>query len=153
MPPAKRFQTRQAVSAGGVVYRHAADGLEVVLLQSPAGAWGLPKGTPDDHETIAQAAVREVHEETGLEVALEDKIGAIEYWFVRPKERARFHKYVHFWLMRPTGGDFAHHDHEHIDVRWFPIGEALRTVAHQNSADILQRAADILERRTTERSA
>lgn len=143
-----RFRVQEATSAGGVVHRPGDDGLDVLLLETHGGIWGLPKGTPDDGESIEQTALREVREETGLEVALEDKIGTIEYWFARPSERTRYHKRVHFWLMRPTGGDVSAHDSEHITVAWFPLGEALRRVTHANSAETLQRAATLLADRT-----
>lgn len=143
-----RYRTKQVVSAGGVVYRHTPEGLEVLLLETPKGAWGLPKGTPDIGETLAKTACREVREETGLEVAIEEKIGSVEYWFARPARRERLHKFVHFWLMRPTGGSLDAHDDEHISVRWFPIDGALRQVTHDNSADMIEQAAQLLADRT-----
>ena len=144
----RRYRTRQAVSAGGVVYREAPAGVEVLLLETPNGAWGLPKGTPDAGETLDQTARREVREETGLEVAIEEKIGSIEYWFARPAKRERLHKFVHFWLMRPTGGSLDDHDDEHISVRWFRLDEALRKVTHDNSADMIEQAAALLADRS-----
>lgn len=141
------FRTRQAVSAGGVVYRTGARGLEVLLLETHGGMWGLPKGTPNGGETLLQTARREVEEETGLRVVTEEKVGSIEYWFARAERRERLHKFVHFWLMRPVGGHLDHHDDEHVRVRWFPLTEALRRVTHRNSADILERAADLIAAR------
>ncbi len=76
---------------------------EVVLvhrLKPPL--WALPKGTPDAGETLAETATRETREETGLEVEIEEPISAISYFFVHG--RTRFHKTVHFFLMRPIGG-------------------------------------------------
>lgn len=143
------FRVQEATSAGGVVHRSGENGLDVLLLETPGGVWGLPKGTPDDGESIEQTALREVREETGLEVALEDKIGTIEYWFARPSVRTRYHKRVHFWLMRPTGGDVSAHDDEHVTVAWFPLGEALRRVTHAKSAETLQRAATLLADRAS----
>jgi len=147
----RRYNTAQAVSAGGVVYRYGdrsgPDALEVLLLQTPRRVWGLPKGTPDEGETLDQTARREVREETGLEIDLEEKIGVIEYWFARPEARECLHKFVHFWLMRPTGGSIDDHDDEHVSVRWFPFSTAMRQVTHDNSADILEQAADLLAER------
>ena len=145
----RRYRPRQAVSAGGVVYRPRGDGIEILLLKTPKGVWGLPKGTPDEGESLEQTAGREVREETGLEVELEERIGAIEYWFARPATKERLHKFVHFWLMRPTGGSIEDHDDEHVSVKWFPLQAALRRVTHDNAADILEQAADILTARKT----
>lgn len=141
-----RLQTRRAVSAGGVVYRRVAGGLAVLLVETPGGQWGLPKGTPGGDEGLEEAAVREVVEETGLQVDREGKIGTIEYWFVRAEEGQRVHKYVHFWLMRPTGGSIADHDAEHISVRWFPLEQAIERATHENTKTILRKAAALLDK-------
>ena len=141
------IRTKQAVSAGGVVYRRNGDTIDVLLLETSGGIWGLPKGTPNDGETLAQTALREVREETGLEVACEEKIGTIEYWFVLSEQRERFHKFVHFWLMCPLGGSLDRHDDEHVEVRWYPLQSALKRVTHANTVEILQRAATLLEER------
>lgn len=124
-------------SCGGVVYRVGESGVEVVLCgrHSPL-IWALPKGTPDDGETREETAVREVVEETGLQVEREEYIGSIDYWFVR--ERARCHKTVHYYLMRPTGGDESLHDHEFDEVRWFPAGQALETLTYENEVRVVK---------------
>ena len=137
----------QAVSAGGVVYRTAPEGVEVVLLRTPHGVWGLPKGTPDEGETLLQAALREVREETGLEVNVEEKVGTIEYWFVLEAERRRLHKFVHFWLMQPVGGSLDGHDHEHVAAGWFRLEEAVKKATYANTVEILQQAASVLQQR------
>ncbi len=143
----KRFRVKQALSAGGVVYRDGPAGVEVLLVETHAGEWGLPKGTPDYGETLSQTACREVREETGLQVELEEKIGEIEYWFARPARRERLHKFVHFWLMRPTGGSLDDHDDEHVSVSWFRVDAALRQVTHDTSVEMIERAADLLAAR------
>ena len=84
--------------------------------------WSLPKGTPDGDETPEETALREVHEETGLQVRILDTIGDIHYRFVR--DGRRIDKTVHYYLMEATGGDLADHDHEFEEVRWFELGLA-----------------------------
>lgn len=149
MPADSNYRVQEAVSAGGVVHRPGSTGLEVLLLETPNGIWGLPKGTPAAGETIVETAVREVCEETGLQVVVEDKIGTIEYWFARSEEQTRYHKHVHFWLMRPVGGDLNLHDNEHVRVEWVHLAEALRRVTHATSAETLQKAADLLAERSS----
>lgn len=84
--------------------------------------WTLPKGTPDPGETTEQTALREVGEETGLEVRILEPLGSIEYDFVQ--DGTRIHKTVHYYLMEPTGGDLSRHDAEFERVRWVPFDEA-----------------------------
>ncbi len=136
----------RAVSAGGIVFRRTPLGVEVVICGRDAdGVWGLPKGTPDAGESIEETAVREVSEETGLEVRVLDKIGVIEYWFAR--DGTRYHKWVHYYLMEATGGDTANHDLEYDRVEWRPMDVALKTLTFVNEAEIASKARTLLERR------
>lgn len=140
MPP---LRTARATSAGGVVHRSDGGAVEILLVrrrQPPL--WALPKGTPDVGETLAETAVRETREETGLEVEIEQPIRAITYFFVRG--RIRFHKTVHFFLMRPVGGHIDDHDHEFDEARWVPIDEALPLMTHETERAVVQAATELL---------
>ena len=70
---------KSLVSSGGVVYRQQNGSLETVLCgRSEPVRWSLAKGTPDPGETLEETALREVREETGLEVQLDSSLGSIE---------------------------------------------------------------------------
>jgi len=134
------------VSAGGVVYRRsaAAGPIEVALVgRLRPKRWALPKGTPEVGETLEGTAVREVGEETGLLVRIEQPLDQIQYWFVWGG--VRHFKTVHFYLMEMVGGDTANHDGEYDVVEWFPIGEALRRLSYPNEARVVDKAQQVLE--------
>lgn len=136
----------QAVSAGGVVYQEE----EGVLLFALCGrlrqvTWNLPKGTPDAGESVEETALREVREETGLEVEIEEPLGNIEYWFSRPPERV--HKRVYFYLMRKLGGALDDHDPEFDVVEWFPAEKAVELLTFPTEAEIARRAMEALTAR------
>ncbi len=101
-------------------------------------SWALPKGTPSDGETAEQTALREVSEETGLEVRIVEHVGAIEYFFTQ--DGVRIHKTVHYFLMEPTGGNLADHDHEFEDVRWVPLEEAWELLTFPTERQIVEQA-------------
>ena len=134
----------QAVSAGGVVCEQGdGDVMVAVCGRLKTGLWALPKGTPDNGESLEETALREVREETGLSVEIEASLGHIEYWFTRDSER--IHKRVYFYLMRPYGGSFDDHDPEFDVVRWTPAAEALDTLTYPSEREVLRRAMAALE--------
>jgi 8-oxo-dGTP pyrophosphatase MutT (NUDIX family) len=134
------LRNARATSAGGVVHRTEAGRIEVLLVhrRSPL-LWALPKGTPDSGESIAETALREVREETGMAVEIEEPLGSISYFFVR--QGIRFHKTVHFFLMRAIGGSIEEHDHEFDEVAWFQLEEALQIMTYPTEREVVQRAS------------
>jgi 8-oxo-dGTP pyrophosphatase MutT (NUDIX family) len=147
MSSTNKLPVRQAVSAGGVVYREEDGELLVALCgRVRPGTWNLPKGTPDEGETVEQTALREVQEETGLEVEIEERLGTIEYWFTR--ESTRFHKQVHFFLMAQRGGSLDLHDPEFDVVEWFPAAKAVRALTFETEAGMVRRAIEALSKRS-----
>ena len=105
--------------------------------------WTLPKGTPDPGETVEETALREVGEETGLEVRIVAPLGSIEYDFVQ--DGTRIHKTVHYFLMEPTGGDLARHDAEFERVRWVPFDEADEVLSFATERELVATAAARLD--------
>jgi 8-oxo-dGTP pyrophosphatase MutT (NUDIX family) len=152
--PKPHVATKTEVSAGGVVYRKHAGQIEVILASRRTRrgevAWGLAKGGIEAGESIEDAAVREVREETGLEATIERSLGETRYFYVW--EAVRIRKTVHFFLMKATGrGDVNDRDDEMEDVRWFPLDHALKRAAYRGEREVLGRAASIL--RTDRRGA
>ncbi len=128
------------ISAGGVAFRREADGsVEVALVgRVRPRRWALPKGTPNKGESLEETALREIREETGLDVRLVKPLDRIEYWFVLGG--TRHFKTVHFFLAEATGGDIAHHDGEYDVVEWFPIDEALHLLSYPNEVHVMEKA-------------
>ena len=152
------------VSAGGVVYRHVNGRIEAALCgrtpvsggrqkdapcngsKSGGFRWSLAKGTPDPGETMEETALREVQEETGLEVEIAAPLGSIDYWFGSREFEVRYHKTVHFYLMVPVGGGIELHDPEFDVVRWFTSEDALEVLTYANEVEVLRRALEAISK-------
>ena len=141
-PGKRRMPSARATSAGGVVVRQGDAGTELVLgrrrRERDGATWSLPKGTPNDDETIEQAALREVEEETGLQVRIVAPVGPIEYYFVQ--SGTRIHKTVHYYLMEAVGGDLQLHDHEFDEVRWVSRGDARQLMTFPTEREVVELA-------------
>ena len=136
------------VSAGGVAYRKNDGHIEVVLISvGDTRRWQLPKGLIDPGEVAEQAALREVREEAGVNAELLTPIDVIDYWYVggQGEKRRRFHKYVHFYLMRYTSGDPSDHDHEVNEARWWEINQAYKLLTFDSEKRVMQKALELLE--------
>ena len=140
--------TKTQVSAGGVVFRRRGGRVEVALISVGAGRrWQLPKGLVDAGESPEAAAVREAREETGLDAELVAPVEKIEYWYFSNERgaRVRFHKFVHFFLLRFTSGDVSAHDREVNEARWIEIGEAVEMLAFKGERAVVERARGMIE--------
>jgi 8-oxo-dGTP pyrophosphatase MutT (NUDIX family) len=121
-----RLKPATATSAGGIVIRFVDSVPQFVVgrrkRERDVHTWTLPKGTPEVGETLEETALREVGEETGLQVKITGPLDEIHYTFVQ--RGTRIHKTVHYFLMEPVGGDMADHDREFEEVRWISFAEA-----------------------------
>jgi 8-oxo-dGTP pyrophosphatase MutT (NUDIX family) len=141
-----RLRTATATSAGGIVVRYDAGRPQLVIgsrrRERDGRTWTLPKGTPKRDETTEQTAVREVAEETGLEVRITGPLDAIEYWFIQ--SGTRIHKTVHYFMMEATGGDLERHDHEFDQVRWIDFEEASSVLTFETERALVAQAHERL---------
>ncbi len=149
------MRTARAISAGGLVLAELRPDASIALVsrRSARGTlqWTLPKGQQEAGETVPETALREVREETGLEVELVGPLDTIDYWFVWAPEQTRYHKFVHYFLMRAVGGDLARRDHEMEDAAWFSLADARGRMAFPNERRLLDLIPDALAGRPSGR--
>ncbi|MCS6842066.1 MAG: NUDIX hydrolase [Roseiflexus sp.] len=134
----------QPDAAGCVVYRYDERGQPLILLiHDQYGKWTLPKGHLDDGESVEAAAVREVHEETGMTGELGAFVGTIVYQV--SKKGKPYQKRVDFFLMRADGRDAVPQAAEGISaVAWFSPDEAQMRAGYDQIRDIIARATEMI---------
>ncbi|MEX2253155.1 MAG: NUDIX domain-containing protein [Thermoleophilaceae bacterium] len=139
-------------SAGGVVVRRfrGRPFIAAVLVGPDGRVLALPKGHPEPGESQAEAATREVREETGLETRLIGKLDDIRYWYTRPGTHSgtggeRVLKVVTFFLFRYRAGTIEDHDDEVAGVRWIPLEQAPEMLTYRGERAVAATALGAFE--------
>lgn len=115
------------------------DGRVLLTLRSDFPVWCLPGGAVDDGESLAQAAVREACEETGLDVALTRLVGV----YSRPNWRYGGDHAILF-AARPVGGRLQSETDETSDARYFDPADLPETLFWPHHQRILDAFDDVV---------
>lgn len=131
-------------SCGAVVYRINNDKMEFLILKHiNGGHWGFPKGHVENDETEHETALREVFEESGLNVKIMDDFRyTMEY---SPKEGVI--KEVVFFAAKAEDGKVNYQIEEIEDFKWLQYEEALKTVSYDNTRELLKSAYKFIKER------
>ncbi|MFW0107744.1 NUDIX hydrolase [Rothia sp. P6271] len=147
--PISLLPTVEEVSAGGVIVDLDKPNFPVAIIarMNRGGRleWCLPKGHPEGSENNAQAATREIEEETGISGQVLSPLGSIDYWFTVGGRRV--HKTVHHYLLAATGGYLTTEkdpDHEAIAVDWVNIDDLGRKLSFSNERRIAEIAREYI---------
>ncbi len=122
-------------SAGGLVIDEHGRALLIRardLRRRPV--WTLPKGTLNAGESSAEAALREVREETGYRCEVVRELEPVTYWFQRDGRRIK--KTVQWFLMRPLE-KAGEHDHEVDEIAWAGRAEALTRLRYDSDRRLI----------------
>lgn len=146
--PGRRAALRppDEVSAGGLVHRSRDGRVEVVLIRVGA-AWSLPKGNLDPGETAAEAALREVAEETGLPRAalrLGAPLTPSRYAYRRRDGRLVFKRVDHFLVELVAEAPLHPQEGEVDEAAWVGLDEAAGRVAYRDLRTALGEAHALL---------
>ncbi|HET9921876.1 MAG TPA: NUDIX domain-containing protein [Ktedonobacteraceae bacterium] len=139
---------RTATSAGAIILREVEGEIKIALAQHPRTTkpWVLPKGHVEEGETIEQAALREIYEETGLvDVQLITHLGTI----IRESQKSNGdveQKTIHFYLAYAPDKSQPHipSDARFVDPGWFSPAEALQLLPYEGEQAFLREHLSLL---------
>ena len=124
-------------SCGAIVYRRFHGNIEILLIKHiNSGHWSFPKGHVEGDETELETARREIKEETGLDVILDQTFReTVSY---SPKRDTQ--KVVVYFLALARNYDFVPQEEEIAEIRWVDIVRAARMLTYENDKTIVNKA-------------
>lgn len=130
-------------SCGALVYRYDNGRLLILMLRHRHGGhWSFPKGHVEGAETEVETALREVREETGLHVLLQQGFRHTVEYFPKPGVK----KQVVYFLGKALPNEPAvRQEIEISELKWVEWDEAFRCVTFKNDKDLLNMAKAHLE--------
>lgn len=134
-------------SCGAVIFRRNNNITEYLLIlnkkgESAAGHWGFPKGHVEGEETEHETALREVKEETGLNIEFFGKFRSVTSY----SPKIDVIKNVVYFLASIKDGDISIQKSEIADFIWLPFENAHQRITNEGDRVILRRAADYISK-------
>ena len=131
-------------SCGAVVYRKSHGNIEILLIKHlNSGHWSFPKGHVEKHETEEQTALREIKEETGIDVIIDTSFREIVSY--TPKKDIK--KDVIYFIGKAISFDYVPQQDEISEIRWVDIGYASTILTYENDKMIVGKARNIIKTR------
>jgi 8-oxo-dGTP pyrophosphatase MutT (NUDIX family) len=143
-PSARRSpRIKHERSAGGLVLKRENGTYSGLLIgRNTPRIWSLPKGHVEVDETIEEAAVREVREETAVQATIVSKLSDIRYWFY--SRDVKHSKIVHFFLMRYLTGKPKPQEGEVDETAWAKLDDMPEIMTHRNERRLIEMARTIV---------
>ncbi len=124
-------------SCGAIVYRKFHGNTEILLIRHiKSGYWSFPKGHVEGDETEVETAKREIKEETGLDVMIDDGFRET----VQFSPRRDTSKTVVYFVAKAKNYDYVPQEEEISEIRWVEIGQAISHLTYDNDKVIVSKA-------------
>ena len=132
---------KEIIKAGGVIVKKGQRETEVLLIKSSERGFSFPKGHLEKGETLQQCALRECHEETGLDFTIIKKLPIM--LSVDAVSGRSFQD--HYYLMAVSGGKLRK-EKEDDELKWVPLSQVKETFTFQSRKEYIDQIKKLIVR-------
>ncbi len=129
---------------GAVVYAKDADAIYIAMVHDVFGYWTLAKGGIDDIDDEKEGVRREVSEELGIPLTVEESLGLNEYVASHP-QKGKIKKVVVIYLAKSDYQPLTLQTSGGLDdARWFPVAEVVNLKMYEDVIPLITKAISII---------
>ncbi len=131
-------KTKYVDCAGGIIIN---SNQEAVIVNQNHDSWSLPKGHVDEGETILEAAIREIYEETGIKNPQFIKpLGSFGRYRIGldGKDDKSEHKTIYLFLFSSSKKELKPIDKNNPMAKWVPYADIPKLLTHKNDKKFFQ---------------
>ena len=133
---------RKEKSCGAVIYKYIDNELFILLLKHNLGHWSFAKGHVEDSETEQETAIREIREETNLDVTINSDFRYVITY--SPYEGAI--KDVVYFLATTNSDNIKAQQSEISEIKWFKYEDAISMITYEDDRKVLMKAIEYLNK-------
>ena len=133
---------RKEKSCGAVIYKYIDNELFILLLKHNLGHWSFAKGHVEDSETEQETAIREIKEETNLDVTINSDFRYVITY--SPYEGAI--KDVVYFLATTNSNNIKTQQSEISEIKWFKYEDAISMITYEDGRKVLMKAIEFLNK-------
>lgn len=139
--------------AGAVVYARHGGQLYLAFVHDIFGHWTISKGKIEDGEEVRSGAKREIREEMGLDIAIEDELGVNEYTASDAEGKGgKKRKRVTYFLAQAPFADIKLGTSGGLDdAQWFPLSQVGSLNFYDDTLKIIVPAINLLAQKSRTR--
>ncbi|MCI8500960.1 MAG: NUDIX domain-containing protein [Oscillospiraceae bacterium] len=128
-------------SCGALVFRRFHGNTELLLIKhANGGHWSFPKGHVESGETEEETALREIKEETGIDVIIDPSFREVISY--SPKKDTQ--KDVIYFIARAQNYDYTPQEEEISQIKWVEINRAHTILTYDNDKQLVNKAKQII---------
>ncbi len=132
----RKSELRYERSCGAIVFREINEELRVLLVQHSASHWSFPKGHVENGESDCETAIREVKEETGIDIEISSDFSRASTYSPYPGAR----KTVIFFIVDYLGGSLRPQLEEVQRVAWLKPADSMKYLVFDRDREIFKDA-------------
>lgn len=138
-------QTRQEISAGGIIVSKSPSGWWILLMKDRGGNWTFPKGKIEAGEDHEVTAVREIEEEVGVKgLKYRAKLTPSMYWYFRSGAIKKTVQYLLFEVTKRTK-PVVQAEEGITEAKWVRFDRAMKLIGYpKTNTALLDEASGLL---------